>query len=145
MGIRDAQVLLNEARALSGAGTTVSTHTMDLALADNGFDVGEPMCVEISVLVAAVGTGTYVFNPITSAAEGLGTPTILTSRTILAAALTEGSQHIIPLPPGAIAQRYLGLQHVLGATDPAITITAHVVPLSMVERRKSYPDAITIS
>jgi len=144
MGIRDAQQLLDENRALT-TGTVVSTNTIDLAKADNGFDIGEPMALEITVLVTAASGGTYQFNAVSSAAANLGSPTVLASRTIAAALLVAGSQHVIPLPPGAIAQRYLGGQYILGATTPGVTVTVHVVPMSFIERRKNYPDALTIS
>lgn len=144
--ILDAQTLLWDAAALSS--DAASSNTYDSGAAGNDIGIGEPLAALITVDVAAdftTGNETYIFNLIQSANADLSSPDILVSRTILAADLTAGSSHIINLPPGAKTKRYLGLSFDGGGTTPTITVTAAILPLQMIEKRKNYPKGYTIS
>ena len=143
--ITDAQCTLSDAQALTA--TAVSTNSYDTLLAANDIFIGNPLAVVITVDVAAdftTANETYEFQVVASAVTALTTPTVLASRTILATALTAGSQHVIPVPPLAKILRHVGMNYVLGGTTPTITVTAILQPLDMVDMRKYYADAITI-
>lgn len=105
---------------------------------------GEPLCLVFSVGVAAAGsTDTSIFKAVSSTAADLGTSTkVLAQRTIANAALTAGSRHVIPIPPGSVDQRYIGGRIELGAGD-TITVDCHIVPLSFVGITKDYADAVS--
>lgn len=142
----DALTLLSDAQAVTT--DAVSTNTYDSGAAGNEIGRGEPLAVVITVDVAAdftTGDETYTFEVIQSAAAALTSPDILIQRAILAAALTAGSIHVIPIPPGAKTKRYLGMNYNTGGTSPTITVTTAILPLSNVQQHAVYPDNITIS
>lgn len=145
----DALQLLSDAQALAAApaANVVSTNTIDLLRSNNGFDVGQPMCIEITMDTALAGTTpTITFSAISSAAENLGTDTVLATSKAYAA-LAAGARVIIPIPPESIVQRYIGLKYTTtaGASDLAGSFTASVKPLNFVQLDKHYADAITIN
>jgi hypothetical protein len=142
----DAHTLLWAAAALTS--DAVSTNTYDCGAATDDVSRGEPLCAVICVIVAAdftTANETYQFNLLQDAAADLNTADILLSRVIAASALTAGSVHIIPFPPGAITKRYLGLGYDGGGTTPTITVTAWITAMSMIHMWKSHPDGFTIT
>lgn len=148
MIIDDLQTLA-AAQALTGS--TVSTFSLDEGNVTPKIDLGsgEPMGIVVTVDVAAdftTGNETYQFNLVQDTAADLVTAAdILLSRVIAASLLTVGSVHIIPIPPGAVTKRYLGLGYTLGGTTPTITVSARVLPLSMVDSLKQYAKGYTIT
>lgn len=143
--IIDSQHLFSDAQAITA--DAASTNYIDLGVARNLFD-GEPMAVVLIVDVAADGTTTdetYEFQIETDGDSAFGSPTDLLAHSIGYAALTAGSQHILPIPVGAAVERYLRVYYNVGGTTPTITVTAFLQPLSMVSKIKSYADNITIS
>lgn len=158
--IRDAQTNLWEAAALAGAGTVVSTNAYDLGAAPvtnapaNDIAGGEPMCVILCSIVGAVNTNgseTYEIDLITSASANLSSPTVVaafkwTNAQVQASVLAAGTIFILPIPPGFIAQRFLGGQSVLAGAAPTWTITAWIAPMSrgFEEIKKTYGTKITI-
>lgn len=152
--IRDSQTNFWEAKALSGAATTVSDNTYDLgappvtnAPANDPFS-GEPVAAILCVLVAAAfaANETYEFDIITSAAANLGSPTVLAKYVIDHSLLTAGAIVVMPAPRPLVAQRYLGLQAVLGGTSPSITVTSWLAPSAQgfAELRRTYGTKVTI-
>ena len=144
--ITDAQTTLSDAQALTA--TAVSTNAYDSGGALTDIFVGTPMAVLITVDVAADFTSTnetYEFQVVASAAAALTSPTVLATRTITAANLTAGRQHIIPVPPLAKILRYVGMNYVLAGTTPTVTVTAMLLPLDQIDARLYYADNITIS
>lgn len=142
----DSQLLLSDAQAISA--DAVSTNTVDTGAAGNDITIGQELVIAIQVDVAAdftTGDETYVFEAIQSAAANLGSPDILASRAILAADLTAGSIHYLPLPAGAKTKRYLGLNYNVGGTSPSVTCTAFIQPANQVQAFKAYADGFTIS
>lgn len=138
----DAQNQFCKALAISASGN--ATNVIDLSQARNIAD-GEPMAVIVDFDVAAVGTGTYEVDVVTSASSSLSSPTTVAKSTPAAASLTAGSRIIIPLPPGVAYQQYLGLSFVLGGTSPGTTVTAYLEPQAMVEKLSYYKDNSNIS
>lgn len=143
--ILDALLQFSDAQAVSADAN--STNVIDLSEAKNLGD-GEPLCVLINVDVAANaadGDETYEFEVHTDDNAALSSSTELVARAISRSLLTAGSQHVIPLPVGVAFERYLGLKYDVGGTTPSITVTAHLVPQSFIDKYKVYADAITIS
>lgn len=142
----DAQALFSDAQALTAS--AASTNIMDLGVARNVFD-GEPMAVLMTVDVAAdtaSGNETYAFSIQCDDNSGFSSATsLINAHAISGSALTLGSQHIIPIPVGQTVEQYLRVYYTLGGTTPSVTVTATLMPLSMISKRKFYADAITIS
>lgn len=146
--ILDAQTLLSDAQAVTA--DAVSTNTIDLGDVTPKRDIGdgEPLALVVTVDVAAdstTGDETYSFEFIQSANANLGSADVLAARTVAAADLYAGAQVVIPIPPGAITKRYIGLNYNVGGTTPTITCTSYVVPQSFVPKLKNYADGFTIS
>lgn len=144
----DAQTLLWDATALTA--DAASTNSYDTGAAGRDISVGEPLAAVLTVDVAAgvAGTETYEFQVIQSANADLSSPDILLAipfTTALATTLlTAGAIIVIPIPQGAITKRYVGLYH-NGANTPTITVTAAILPQSMIQRNKIYADGFTVS
>jgi hypothetical protein len=146
MGFRDAQTQLCSAQAFSV--DAVSENTFDLGVAGRDIAEGEPIGIGIDVTVAAdatTGDETYEFQAIQSANDVLGSPNILALIQPGRAILTVGSRHILPIPPGRITARYLGLNFNGGGTTPTITVNAFIAPLSFLGGWKAYADGFAIT
>lgn len=139
----DALLLLSDAQALTV--TAVSTNTIDLgSVTPARIGDGEPLALTVTIDVGADFTTTdetYTFELISSAAANLGTPTVLGSRTISAAALAlkAGTMVTVNVPVNTPTQRYIGARYTLGGTTPLLTVTAFIQPMSMIERMTYYP------
>lgn len=141
----DSQLLFSDAQAITA--DAASTNIVDLGIARNIFD-GEPMAVVLTVDVAADGTTTdetYEFQIETDDNASFSSATDLLVHSIGYASLTAGSQHILPIPVGAAVEQYMRVYYNVGGTSPSVTVTAFLMPLAMVSKRKVYADAITIS
>lgn len=148
--IQDAQTLLSDAQALTA--TAYSTNTYDSGAAGNKISVGEPLCVVITVDVAAdatTGDETYQFALVQSANANLSSHDVLVATDtsfITRATLVAGYTLILPFPPGLKTKRYLGIRYVLGGTTPTLTVTASIVPLNQgIDAQTHYPKGYTIS
>lgn len=142
--IRDSQNLLSDGQGLTAS--AASTNVIDFG-ADRNMGVGEPMGVVVTVDVAADYTTqneTYAFGLQTDSDEAFGTVVTVLSRTILATSLTAGSKWVLPLPGDGSMSRYFRAYYTLGGTTPTITVSAALVPLSMIQNDQQYADAITI-
>lgn len=143
--ILDAHNMLSDAQAVTADAT--SANVIDLSQGKNLGD-GEPMAILLCVDVAAdatTGDETYEFEVHTDDNAAMSSSTELVAKTIAAAALTAGSKHVIPIPPGAVFERYLALKYDVGGTTPTITASAYLVPMANIDKFKAYADGITIS
>jgi hypothetical protein len=78
---------------------------------------GEPMwlCIDYVTAVTSGGSATLDWQLITSAAVGLGTPTVMLDLTALAyTTFTKGYRQIAKLPRSTAWLQYIGLQVVVG-------------------------------
>lgn len=142
----DDQTRICSAQAFTA--DAVSENTYDAGVAGRDISIGEPMGIGISVSVAAKvsdGNETYEFQAVQDSDAALGSPTVLGLRAIDKANLTAGSFHILPIPPGSVTERYLGLNFNGGGTNPSITVDAWIAPLSMLAVKKDYADGFTVS
>ncbi len=141
--------------------TALATNVIDL-LADRSIGSGEPMCIMFNVEVAADGTTgdeSYQFDAEYASDAGITAARKLIGRRIFeavsptapnedAALLAAGFKFIIPLPPAALSEseRYLGVRYTLAGTTPTVTVSAYLMPMSMIEvGQVSFPKGYTIS
>ena len=157
--ILDAQNLFSDAQALTA--TAVGTNVIDLSV-DRSIGNGEPLGVLFSVDVAAdqtTGDEDYTFDVEYAAAADQASGRELVGRRIFesgtptapaqdADLLVAGYQFVIPIPPTTLAEsdQYLGIRYVLAGTSPTITVTAALVPLSMIDSNQvEYADGFAIT
>jgi len=155
----DAQHQFSDSQAVTA--DAVGTNVIDLS-ADRSIGSGEPMCVVFVVEVAAdqtTGDEDYEFHVeyASNAAQTTGrklvgmrkfesgTPTAPYEDADL---LVAGFKFIIPVPPAALSEseQFLGIRYDVTGTTPTITVSAYLMPLSMIEvGQVSYPKGFTIS
>jgi len=155
--IIDAQNLFSDAQALTA--TAISSNVIDLGVA-RSVGNGEPLCVLFAVDVAAdqtTGDEDYTFvvkyasnDSLTSDEHLIGlrefesTPTAPSQDASL---LVEGFKFYIPLPATTAAegQQYLGVVYTLAGTSPSVTVTAALMPMSMIDSDVDYANGYTIT
>lgn len=147
--VTDRNLLLADAQAITADAATTDT----IALGKTGLDVaiGETLALVFQVDVAAGYTGTnetYAFSVRTAtAANGTsGAVTLSQSAAFAGNTLPAGKRIVLPIPPQAIsatATHLAGYVDVSGTT-PTITVTAFVMPLSMVQGDVYYASGYTV-
>jgi hypothetical protein len=156
--IIDAQNLFSDAQAVTA--DAVGTNVIDLSQ-NRAIGSGEPMAVCFQVDVAAdqtTGDEDYTFDVevATNAAQTTGRQLlgrrVFESGTPAAPAqdadlLVAGFKFYIALPPIQLSEsaQFLGIRYDVAGTTPTITVTAFLIPMSMVDNWIAFPDAITIS
>lgn len=139
----DAQHLYSDAQALTA--TAASTNLIDHGPgAERRLGSGEPMAVVITVDVALAGTSpTFQATLQSDDAAGFGSAaTVAQSQSY--SALAAGAKVVIPIPPGVATERYTRLNYTLGGTTPTITVTAFLMPMSMIQNDAVYADGFAI-
>ena len=156
--ILDGQLQFSDAQAVTT--DAVGTNVLDLGV-DRSIGNGEPMCVMFTVDVTAdqtSGDEDYTFDVEYASNEAQTTGRQLIGRRVFesgtpdapaqdADLLVAGFTFFIPIPPTTLAEseRYLGIRYdTLGAT-PIITMTAHLMPMSMVDASNIYADGFLIT
>ena len=142
--ILDAQLQLSSSQALSSAGSTASTNSIDLEQ-DRNIGIGEPMSVVIFCKTALAGTSPTLQASIqTDDNSGFSSAaTIITSQTL--SAMAAGDKLVVPFPANASSERYVRVNYTLGGTTPSATVSAFLVPTSSIQNDAYYADAITIA
>lgn len=144
--ILDGQHQFSDGQALTA--TALATNVIDLSQ-DRSIGNGEPMCVIFNVEVAAdqtTGDEDYQFDVEYASDAGITTARKLIGRRIFesgtptapaedADLLVAGFKFVIPIPPAALSEseRYLGVRYTLAGTTPTITVSAYLMPQSMIE------------
>lgn len=128
----DALLLLSNSQAFTGS-VAPSTNTIDLGNVTPKREIGtgEPMGIGFAVIVAAGAGSTPVIDVIQSAAADLGTPTVIATRTGLAAVFPAGLLGFIEIPQGFPTARYLGIQVTSTGGTTTITLTAWLTTRSL--------------
>lgn len=143
--ILDKQNQLSDSQAFST--DAYSTNTIDCGnpTPKNDISSGEPMCIAVNVEVAGAGGGAYEFQAIQSANANLSSEDVLASVFPAEATLAVGYTFMIPIPAGSVTKRYVGLKfnNVSGTTG--VTVSAHLIPVSMFQNYKPYAKNYTIS
>lgn len=153
--IRDAQTALWEAAALSATAVSTNGYDQGAAAVASGptpdSSMGEPICVILTVGVAAKVSGTtetYEFD-LVQADDGPLTVNLTTlaqfafTNTQAGTLLKAGAILALPYPPGSITQRFIGAKFI-GANTPTITVTAWIAPMSMIQMYRNYPTKIQV-
>lgn len=155
--ILDSQLQFSDAQAITA--DAVGTNVIDFS-ADRSIGTGEPMAVVFTVDVAAdqtTGDEDYTFDVeyASDAAQTTGRQLIgrrvFESGTPTAPAqdadlLVAGFQFVIPIPPTKLSEseRYLGIRYDVTGTTPTITMTAALMPMSMIQKDAVFADGISI-
>lgn len=140
----DAQNMFSSSQAVTT--DAVGTNVIDLTV-DRSIGTGEPMCVLFTVIVAAdqtTGDEDYTFDVeyASDAAQTTGRQLIgrrvFESGTPTAPAqdadlLVAGFQFMIPIPKTVLSEseRYLGVRYDTTGTTPTLTVSAHLLPMSL--------------
>ena len=146
--ILDALNQLSDSQAFTTNATTVTTNCLDLGDVTPKRQVGsgEPLCIAFFIEAITAAADTFTLQAISATASNLtGSVTVLMRTGVLAAAaIPVGTIVVVPIPPGAPAQRYMGGSAILGAAD-ALTASAFVVPLSFITKLQNYATNIIIA
>lgn len=156
--ILDKQMQFSDSQAITE--DAVGTNVIDLGT-DRTIGNGEPMAVVFTVEVAAdqtTGDEDYTFDVEYASDAAQTTARKLIGRRVFesgtptapaqdADLLVAGYQFAIPIPPATLgdSERYLGVRYDVTGTSPTITVSAHLMPLSMVQCEVEYPNGYTIS
>lgn len=156
--ILDKQMQFSDAQAVTA--DAVGTNVLDLGQ-DRAIGTGEPMAVLFSVDVAAdqtTGDEDYTFDVEVASDAAQTTARQLLGRRVFesgtptapaqdADLLVAGFKFYIPIPMTALSEseRYLGIRYDVTGTTPTITVTAHLMPLSMCEMQVTHPNGYTIT
>lgn len=154
----DAQGVFSDAQAVTSS--AVGTNVISLVQA-RSIGNGEPIAVLFVCDVAAdqtTGDEDYTFDVeiATAAAQNAGvqllgrrvfesgTPTAPAQNADL---LIAGFKFAIVIPPTLASEDeiYLGIRYVTAGTSPTITMSAYLVPLSVIDASIQYPDGFAIS
>lgn len=151
MAIIDRQNMFSDAQALSGAGTTASTDTIDLQPLYSGvggsntsrdLGVGENVYVQVSVSGVSGTSPTLVVAIQSDDNSGFSSATVLFTSAAIALPAAGGQVLITSLPFGNY-EKFLRLSYTLGGTSPVATVKAALV--RGVEAIRNYTDALVIS
>jgi len=140
----DAQHLFSNSQALTA--TANSTNLIDLG-GDHNVGIGEPMAVVISVEVALdAGNAdeTYVFTVETDDNSSFSSAATIATKTATRGDAA-GTKYVLPIPADTSAEQYLRVVYTLGGTSPSGTVSAFLIPQSMINNYVSYADGFTIS
>ena len=138
----DAQHLFSDAQALTA--TAASTNSIDLG-SDRNIGVGEPMSVVITCDVAMGGTSPTFIATLQADDNSAFSSAVSVIACPQKTAIAAGEQIVLPVPAAAMTARYIRLNYTMGGTSPTVTVTAHLMPSSMVQNYQSYADGFTIS
>lgn len=155
--ILDAQMQFSDSQAVTA--DAVGTNVIDLSV-DRSIGNGEPMAVMFSVEVAAdqtTGDEDYTFDVEYASDAAQTTARKLIGRRVFesgtptapaqdADLLVAGFKFYIPIPPTELSEseRYLGIRYDVTGTTPTITVSAHLMPLSMCESAPLYANGYTV-
>lgn len=154
----DSQLEFSDAQAITV--DAVGTNVLDLGV-DRSIGNGEPMAILFVVDVAAdqtTGDEDYQFDVEYASNAAQTTGRQLVGRRIYesgtpdapaqnADLLVAGFQFVIPIPITKLSEseRYLGIRYDVTGTSPTITMTAHLMPQSMIDGFDTYADGFLIT
>lgn len=156
--ILDAQNQFSDEQAITT--DAVGTNVIDLSQ-DRSIGNGEPMCVMFTVIVAAdqgAGDEDYTFDVEYASNAAQSTGRQLIGRRVFesgtpdapaqnADLLVAGFTFFIPIPPTKLSEseQFLGIRYDTLGVTPIITMSAHLMPMSMVDATNDYADGFDIT
>lgn len=138
----DIENQLSSAQAFTGA-ATVSTNSYEKQTAAQDISIGRRMALMLVPTVAAGAGSTHTMEVIqaTNAALSAGVD-VLGSVSILAAALTVGSVHELPIPQGVMTKQYIGFRNTSTGGATTVTLDVYLVPQDEIAKYKSFPKVV---
>lgn len=138
----DAENEICSAQAFTGA-ATVSENAYEKQTAAQDISIGRRMAMMVIPTVAAGAGSTHVFDVLQADNAALtSNPEVIASLTVLAAALTVGSVHEIPIPQGVMDKKYLGIQNTSTGGTTTVTVDCYLVPQDEIPKYKSFPKVV---
>jgi len=138
----DIQNQLCVEQAFTGS-ADVSDNSYQKQSAAQDLSIGRRMAVMVMPTVAAGAGSTHVFDVVQADNSALTTNLeVIGTITVLAAALTVGSVHEIPIPQGVMDQLHIGLQNTSTGGTTTVTVDAYLVPQDEIAEYKSFPKAV---
>ena len=138
----DIENQLSVAQAFTGA-ATVSTNSYEKQTAAQDISIGRRMALLILPTVAAGAGSTHTMevvqadnSALTSNLEVLGT------LSIVAADLTVGSAHELPIPQGTMDKKYIGFRNTSTGGTTTVTLDVYLVPQDEIPKYKSFVKVI---
>jgi hypothetical protein len=138
----DIQNQLCVAQAFTGA-ATVSANSYQKQSAAQDLSIGRQMSLLIVPTVAAGAGSTHTMEVVQADNTALTTNlAVLASTTILAADLTVGSVHEIPIPKGVMDQLHIGFRNTSTGGTTTVTLDVYLVPSDEIAKYKSFPKVV---
>lgn len=138
----DVENQLSAAQAFTGA-ATVSTNSYQKGSAAQDLSIGRRMALLILPTVAAGAGSTHTMECIQADNAALTSNVqVLATKSILAAALTVGSEHELPIPQGVMTKQFLGFRNTSTGGTTTVTLDVYLVPQDEIAYYKSFPKVV---
>lgn len=138
----DVENQLSVAQAFTGS-ATVSTNSYAKQTAAQDLSIGRRMALLLMPTVAAGSGSTHTMECIQADNAALTSNVeVLATKTILAAALTVGSQHEVPIPEGVMTKKYIGFRNTSTGGTTTVTLDVYLVPQDEIAKYKSFPKVV---
>ncbi len=143
MTVLDANLQFSDSQALTVDADSTNYYN---ASSDRDIGVGEPMAVVVYAESAFGGTTpTIAVSVETDDNTSFSSGTILTTSQAYTPATLAAANDKIVIPLPMTNEQYIQLNYDMEGTSPTLTVSAYLMPLSMVENRREYPNNYTIS
>jgi len=138
----DIQNQLCVAQEFTGA-ATVSANSYQKQSAEQDLSIGRQMSLLVVPTVASGAGSTHTMEVIQADVTALTTGlAVLSSITVLAAALTVGSVHEIPIPKGVMSKLHLGFRNTSSGGTTTVTLDVYLVPSDEIASYKAFPKVV---
>lgn len=138
----DIENQLSVAQAFTGA-ATVSTNSYVKGTAAQDLSIGRRMALMIMPTVAAGSGSTHTMECIQADNAALTSNVeVLATKSILAAALTVGSVHELPIPQGVMTKKYIGFRNTSTGGTTTVTLDVYLVPQDEIPKFKTFPKVV---
>lgn len=135
----DIENQLSVAQAFTGA-STVSTNSYKKQSAAQDLSIGRRMALLVMPTVNAGAGSTHILEAIQADDDALTSNVeVLSTVTVLAAALIKGKEIEIPIPQGVMTKQYLGFRNSSSGGTTTVTLDVYLVPQDEIPKYKSFP------
>lgn len=138
----DVENQLCVAQAFTGA-ATVSTNSYQKQSAAQDITIGRRMALMIIPTVAAGAGSTHTMECVQADNTALTTNLeVIATLSLLAAVLTVGSFHELPIPQGSMDQLHIGFRNTSTGGTTTVTLDVYLVPQDEIDKFKSFPRGV---